>query len=149
MANMENFPQNKGTSRFDTGSLGRQEGSAAAMTEKAKDAASSLIDKARDTASSVADQAKDTFSSVSDKARDFASSVSEKTSDVAHSISQQAGQVASRVNDTYESSRDYIQDRGLTGISADVTDIVRRNPLPALLLGLGVGFLIARALREE
>jgi hypothetical protein len=28
----------------------------------------------------------------------------------------------------------------------DMTNLVRRNPIPALLLGLGVGFLIGRVL---
>jgi hypothetical protein len=31
----------------------------------------------------------------------------------------------------------------------DVTGLIRRNPIPALLLGLGVGFLIGRALSSR
>ena len=31
---------------------------------------------------------------------------------------------------------------------ADLTDMIRRNPIPALLIGIGVGFLISRATRS-
>jgi hypothetical protein len=126
MANMEN----KGPSRFDTGALGRQEGQ-----------------------SSIVEKSKEIGSQGVEKAKEFGSQATEKAKDIASSVKEQAGQVASRigdrVSDTYEASRDYVKERGLSGMAEDVADVIRRNPLPALLVGLGVGFLIARALRED
>ena len=36
----------------------------------------------------------------------------------------------------------------LSGIGEDLTGMIRRNPVPALLIGIGLGFLIARATRS-
>jgi hypothetical protein len=58
------------------------------------------------------------------------------------------GGATSAVADTLESTGEYLESHGLSGIADDVTDLVRRNPIPALLIGIGVGFLIARATRS-
>ncbi|MBL8796136.1 MAG: hypothetical protein JNM56_19700 [Planctomycetia bacterium] len=42
----------------------------------------------------------------------------------------------------------YLEQEGLQGIGDDLTDLVRRNPIPALLLGIGLGYLMARATRR-
>jgi ElaB/YqjD/DUF883 family membrane-anchored ribosome-binding protein len=42
----------------------------------------------------------------------------------------------------------YIEEQGVSGMMDDLTDVIRRNPVPAVLIGLGVGFLIGRALRR-
>jgi hypothetical protein len=42
----------------------------------------------------------------------------------------------------------YLEEHGLKGIGEDVTNMIRRNPVPALLIGVGVGFLIARMMRR-
>jgi hypothetical protein len=42
----------------------------------------------------------------------------------------------------------YLEQHGLKGIGADVTNLIRRNPIPALLIGVGVGILIARIARR-
>jgi hypothetical protein len=39
----------------------------------------------------------------------------------------------------------YVQEKGLEGMAADVTGLIRRNPVAALLAAFGVGFLLARA----
>ncbi len=43
-----------------------------------------------------------------------------------------------------EGGGQYLEQHGLKGIGDDVTDLIRRNPIPALLIGVGVGILIAR-----
>ena len=40
--------------------------------------------------------------------------------------------------------RGYIEDRGIRGLTADVTDVIRRYPTPALLCGVLIGVLLAR-----
>jgi F0F1-type ATP synthase assembly protein I len=36
----------------------------------------------------------------------------------------------------------------LTGIADDLTGVIKRNPIPAVLVGIGIGYLIAHALRR-
>src|SRR5262249_4786584 len=112
--------ENKG--RFDTGALGRPDigQSAAGVAEKAKETGSQAIEKAKDMGSQVLE-----------KAKDYASSAAEKASE------------------TYEAGRHYVTERGIRGMTDDVAEVIRRNPLPAVLVGLGIGFLLARALRED
>src|SRR5438874_260622 len=44
--------------------------------------------------------------------------------------------------------RDYVQREGFSGMADDLTNLVRRNPLPALFIGFGLGFLLARSMRD-
>ena len=45
-----------------------------------------------------------------------------------------------------ESTGQYLEKEGLQGMAEDVQGLIRRNPLPAVLLGIGLGYIIARAL---
>jgi len=56
-----------------------------------------------------------------------------------------AGQV---VADKLESGGRYLEDHGLQHIGADVTNAIRRNPIPALLIGVGLGLILARMTRS-
>jgi hypothetical protein len=54
------------------------------------------------------------------------------------------GQAAERVAQTIERSGNYLEQEGIEGLLKDVGTLVRRNPLPALLVGVGLGFLIGQ-----
>jgi hypothetical protein len=58
------------------------------------------------------------------------------------------GQASSTVAETLERGGRYLEEQGLSGIGDDLTNLIRRNPIPALLVGIGVGFLLARATRS-
>ena len=38
-----------------------------------------------------------------------------------------------------------VSGEGLQGIACDMTKMIKNNPIPSLLIGVGLGFLIARA----
>jgi ElaB/YqjD/DUF883 family membrane-anchored ribosome-binding protein len=52
------------------------------------------------------------------------------------------------VVDGIETSADYLTDRGMEGMVADVETLIRRYPFQALLIGSSVGFLLSRLLRR-
>jgi hypothetical protein len=58
------------------------------------------------------------------------------------------GSASSAVASTLESSGRYLQEHGLSGVGEDLTNMIRKNPVPALLMAVGIGFLIARATRS-
>jgi hypothetical protein len=58
------------------------------------------------------------------------------------------GSAASSVANTLESGGRYLQEEGLSGMANELTDLIKRNPIPALLLAVAVGVLIARATRS-
>jgi ElaB/YqjD/DUF883 family membrane-anchored ribosome-binding protein len=125
---------------------------AAHAADKAKDAASSAMDKTREVASSVADKTKDMASRAGQKADDMAGRAGSALESAAGTVRDHApqsgmlGTAAAKVADTLESGGRYLREEGMTGLAEDLTNMIRRNPIPALLLGLGVGFLLGRAL---
>jgi len=58
------------------------------------------------------------------------------------------GSASHAVADTLDHTGKYIEDRNLSGMMDDVTGLIKRNPIPAVLVGLGVGFLLGRVLRS-
>jgi hypothetical protein len=55
------------------------------------------------------------------------------------------GDAAEGVAGGLERSGRYLQEEGLTGMAKDIGEFIKRNPIPAMLVGIGIGFLIARA----
>jgi hypothetical protein len=62
-----------------------------------------------------------------------------------HQTATSAGEASAVVADTLESTGRYLQEEGLKGMAEELTILIRRNPVPALLAAFGAGFLIARA----
>jgi ElaB/YqjD/DUF883 family membrane-anchored ribosome-binding protein len=112
---------------------------ASSVGQKASDMASNVGKKASDAAASVGEKADDATSAVGSGMKSLAGSIREKTPE-----SGMIGGVTGAVADTLERGGDYLQDRQLSGIAEDVTDIVRRHPLPAIFIGVGLGFVLAR-----
>jgi hypothetical protein len=42
----------------------------------------------------------------------------------------------------------YLQELDLADVRADLEGLIRRHPMEALLVGLGIGYLVARASRS-
>jgi len=103
--------------------------------------ASHESDKGKETAAGVADKAKEMASGVADKAKDMASGVVGQVKDMASS----AGQA---VAGALETGGKYLEDKNISGMADDLTELIKRNPIPALLLGVGLGFLLARTFRS-
>jgi ElaB/YqjD/DUF883 family membrane-anchored ribosome-binding protein len=58
------------------------------------------------------------------------------------------GRASGAVADALDSSGRYIEERNISGIANDVTDVIRRNPIPAVLVAVGLGFLLGRTMRR-
>ena len=134
------------------------------------------FDKARDTAANVADKAKDVASQAVDKAKDAASSVGGMVSDAAKNAGRKAddltsqagsgikhfgdtirenapregmlGDAAKTVANTTKQVGSYLEEEGLSGMFEDVTSLIKRNPIPAILVGVGLGVLIGRVMKS-
>jgi len=52
------------------------------------------------------------------------------------------------VAQTLESSGRYLQEQGLEGIGEDLSAVIRRHPLPSVLVGICLGFCMARLIRS-
>lgn len=152
------------TSPIRSGTEKGREG-VSSMTEQAKDVASSATHKASEAAWGATQKAKDLASSVGQQATDVASNVGQKAEDATSAVGGSMrslagtlrenmphegmlGSASSAVADTLDRSGRYLQEEGLQGVGEDLTNLIRRNPIPAVLIGIGVGFLIARSMRS-
>jgi len=132
------------------------------MAKDTREAVGGVIDRARETVSNVAEQAREGASHVTEQARQAGTTVVNKADEVAGRVgsgletaadtirgnapsSGMLGSAASRVADTLESSGKYLEKEGLSGLAGDLTELIKRNPIPALLVAVAVGVLIARA----
>lgn len=118
--------------------------------DKAKDAAGGMMDKAKDVASTVAGAAGSAASWAGQRAEDAASGVGSGMKSLGDTIREKGpqsgflGSATGTVGDTLSNAGSYLQDKGFSGIGGDLTDLIRRNPVPAMLVGVGLGFLLAR-----
>lgn len=129
-------------------------GMVAEAAEKAKDFASAAAHKAGDAASFLGEKAGEAASFVGHKAEQATAGVGSGMKSLAGTIRgavpntgvlHNAGEA---VADTLESSGRFLQEEGLKGMADDFTNLIRRNPIPSILVCLGLGYLIARATRS-
>jgi len=155
---------------------GKEENRANPTIDKAKDVAGQAYDKAKDIASQAYDKAKDVASSAGQMVSNAASSVGSMVGNAASSVGQSAdnltssagsqlknlgetirdkaphegmlGSASQTVANTLRDSGRYLEEAGLSGIGEDLTQLIRRNPMPAVLVGVGIGFILGRMLRS-
>ncbi len=58
------------------------------------------------------------------------------------------GTASKMVADGLEAGGKYIEDKSLSGMTEDLGTLIKNHPIPAVLIGLGVGYLLGRALRS-
>jgi hypothetical protein len=128
-----------------TNTIGSQVGSLAeTMKNKASETASNVADKARQAASNLG-------SNIGNKAEDATHAVGAGMKSLADTIRDRGphegmvGSATSTLASGLESGGQYLQQQGIKGVADDLTQLIRRNPIPALLLGVGLGFVVARA----
>lgn len=130
--------KNKIENAFDTG------------MDKAEEMVSSVVDQAKDAASSVAHTVGEAGCSVGEKANEATSAVGGGMKSLAGTIRENTpregmlGTASSAVADTLESGGRYLQEENLSGMAKDITNLIRRNPIPAVLVGIGFGFMLAK-----
>jgi uncharacterized protein YukE len=58
------------------------------------------------------------------------------------------GQATEAVASGLEQAGHYVEDKGLSGMTSDLGNLIKSHPIPALLIGIGMGYLLGRALRS-
>jgi ElaB/YqjD/DUF883 family membrane-anchored ribosome-binding protein len=122
--------------------------------DKAKDFASQAVDKARDAASHVGEMASNAASTVGRKADDYASQAGSGIKNFGDTIREHGpsegmlGQATKTVANTTKEVGRYLEEEGLSGMMEDMTTLIKRNPIPAILVGVGLGVLLGRLLKS-
>jgi hypothetical protein len=120
--------------------------------------ANQFVNKAKETATDAMDKVKQTASNFGEtagkKAAEVSSTVAGSMRNLGEKIRENMpsegylGQASKTVADGLECGGKYLAQEGLSGLADDIGSAIKRNPLPAVLVGLGLGFLIGRTLRK-
>ncbi|HSQ55010.1 MAG TPA: hypothetical protein VLM40_04620 [Gemmata sp.] len=123
------------------------------MRDRAKNAADIAADKATEAAhagkqevQSMADRAKEGAQHLADKAGEYAGQARDKVSEWARDAKQGARDAGNRVADWAGDAYEYTSDQVST-FGKEVTSLIRNHPLPAVLIGFGIGVLMGRTAR--
>jgi len=112
---------------------------AASGAKNLVDRGANTVNRAAGGASSATETARDKLHNVAEKAGEYANDARDKISEWAGDAGAKAERWA---GDAYQVASEKVGDFG-----REVTDLVRRHPLPAILIGFGAGLLLGRAAR--
>lgn len=122
--------------------------------EQAKDAGSQAVGKAKEAIGAVSAAAGHAATAAGKKADELTASAGtgiKKLGDViSHQAPQEgvAGAAAQAVAGSMKRGGQYLEDAKLSGMTEDMAQMIRQNPMPAVLIAVGVGFFLGRALRS-
>jgi hypothetical protein len=126
------------------------------QTSQAKESAGQATDKAREAAghageaiSHAASAAGQAIGQTAESATATVGKTMENLAGTVRDSGPQEGMLGSAtrgVASGLEGAGKYLEDKNLSGMMDDVTGLIKRNPVPAVLLALGIGFLVGRAL---
>jgi ElaB/YqjD/DUF883 family membrane-anchored ribosome-binding protein len=124
------------------------------VKNKAQETGSKLAEQARDVAGNVADKAKSAAAAVGQQAEHLTERAGSGLRSLGETVrdhgpsSGYLGSAAEAVASGLESGGRYLEREGLSGMADDLTNLIRRNPIPAMFVGIGLGFLLARLTRS-
>lgn len=131
---------------------GTAEEVAAYVGRKAEDAASFVGRKAENATLYVGHKAEDAACYVGQKTGDASAAVGSGLRSLGDSVRSggpeggMAGGATSAVADSLESSGRYLQEEGLKDMVEDISSLIRRYPIPALVIGAAAGYLAGKAM---
>lgn len=114
--------------------------------DEAREKVEDLAGKAKEKASAVGSQAADTIDSALTNAGNRMDSLAQKV--IEKAPEGPLGDAATTAASALERSGRYLQQADVESIRGDLETVIRRRPIESLAVGLGLGFLIARALRR-
>jgi len=133
--------------------------------QKAQDFAHTAGQKAQEFAQTAGQKVQEAAHTAGQKVQTAAATVGHKAEDATASLGSGLQSAADKVRDNLphegvigkaseafagalERGGRYIEEKNIRGIAEDVTEVIKRNPVPAVLLAVGLGFLLGRTLRR-
>ena len=125
----------------------------ALATNKAKDAVASVGDMASHATSAVGAMASRAACDVGKEADQLTANTGAYIEGLGERLSKNTprsgilGSTSQAVAEAVREGGEYLQDAKLSGMTEDVAHVVRRNPIPAILIAIGVGWFVGRNVR--
>ncbi|HWQ11461.1 MAG TPA: hypothetical protein VNL77_01605 [Roseiflexaceae bacterium] len=117
-----------------------------------------IVDDARMKTGQAIDAARqktaEATAAASDKAADVMTAAGDRMNTLAQTVREKAPaegparEIASTAADALERSGRYLQEADPSTVRYDLERIIREHPIEAMLVGLGIGYLLARSIRR-
>ena len=126
----------------------------APTADKAKEAAASVGELASDAACAVGAMASQAACDVGKKADDLTASAGVGIQEWGNRLSKNAphagvlGSASQAFARTVQDGGEYLEGAKLSGLTEDIAQLIRRNPIPAVLIAIGLGWCAACKLRS-
>lgn len=123
-------------------------------SSKARDTAASVGEMASQAACAVGSMASHAACDVGKKADDLTASAGIGIQELGDRLSKNTphsgvlGSASQAVARTVKDSGEYLEGAKLSGMTEDFAQLIRKNPLPAVFIALGLGWFVARKLRS-
>jgi hypothetical protein len=124
------------------------------MVDRAKDVASQVYDKTRDAAATVGEFAGKAASTAGHAADRAASAAGSGIKSLGETMREHTphegvlGAASQAVASGLTKGGKYLEQQGLSGMFDDLGQVIKNHPMPAVLVGIGIGFLLGRTLRS-
>ena len=121
---------------------------------KAREAAASVGEMANQAACAVGSMASHAACDVGKKADDLTASAGIGIQELGDRLSKNTphsgvlGSASQAVARSVKDSGEYLEGAKLSGMTEDFAQLIRKNPLPAVFIALGLGWFVARKLRS-
>lgn len=122
----------------------------AAAKEQVAGAANYIADQSKQAVAATGAAVSHAASFVDQQAEGATDALSGGLKSVARTIRQNApqdgyvGGAASEVAQTFSNAAGYLDREGLAGIEREISTLIKNNPISALMIGIGLGFLLGR-----
>lgn len=120
-----------------------------AVKDNVKDSIDTFADKAKgatESAANVVDRARQTVGGVAASVADYAGTAKDKAKNLAIEVGETAKVASDKVQkwagEAYDATSHVAGDFG-----REVTSMVKKYPIPALLVGFGLGMIVGRSIR--
>lgn len=130
-------------------SLENAEAKAREAFNAGKESGQHAIDEVKNAVGAGVHSAQEKVGAAIDKAKETASNVADSVTNAASYAGQKAEDATGKVGAALESTGHYLKEDGLHHMASDMSNMIRRNPMPAMLLGIGLGYLLSQALSRR
>jgi hypothetical protein len=121
----------------------------ASVESKAKDALASVREMAGHATSAVGAMASRAACDVSKEADQLTANAGVCMEHLGEKIGKNApGNASQSIAGSVREGGEYLQSAKLGGMAEDVAHLIRRNPIPAVLIAIGLGWFVSRTIRS-
>ena len=124
----------------------------AAVLQKAANAADSATNNVENAASFTGRNVEDAANYVGQKTGDASAAAGSGLRSLGQNVRESgpatgvAGEASAALADSLDKSGRYLEEEGIKEMADDITNLIRRNPIPAMLVGIAAGYMAGRAM---